>query len=133
MLGHPADLPGRPERQSHLHPPLASDQDALLLEQQLARAVLGGEAQVAEHARVPVIKHYKGVCHAYVHAAADLDMAERIVENAKVSRPGVCNALETLLVDREIAATFIPRIAARLAGKVARLRIFPDDEGRFYR
>src|SRR5205814_3340374 len=62
----------------------------------------GGEGlirYVAEHARVPVIKHYKGVCHVYVHAAADLDQALRIVENAKVSRPGVCNALETLLID----------------------------------
>jgi glutamate-5-semialdehyde dehydrogenase len=81
----------------------------------------GGEGlirYVAEHARVPVIKHYKGVCHLYVHSAADLDMAERIVENAKVSRPGVCNALETLLVDREVAAAFVPRIVARLGGKV---------------
>ena len=81
----------------------------------------GGEGLirfVADHARVPVIKHYKGVCHVYVHAAADLDMAERIVENAKVSRPGVCNALETLLVDREIAAQFIPRVVARLSPRV---------------
>jgi glutamate-5-semialdehyde dehydrogenase len=81
----------------------------------------GGEGlirYVAEHARVPVIKHYKGVCHVYVHAAADLDMAERIVDNAKTSRPGVCNALETLLVDREIAEKFIPRLVARLGGRV---------------
>ena len=81
----------------------------------------GGEGlirYVAEHARVPVIKHYKGVCHVYVHDTADLDMALAIVENAKVSRPGVCNALETLLVDREIAATFVPRLVERLAGKV---------------
>jgi glutamate-5-semialdehyde dehydrogenase len=81
----------------------------------------GGEGlirYVSEHARVPVIKHYKGVCHVYVHAAADLDVAERIVENAKVSRPGVCNALETLLVDRAIAAAFLPRLVARLGGRV---------------
>ncbi|MGE5183405.1 MAG: glutamate-5-semialdehyde dehydrogenase [Acidobacteriota bacterium] len=85
----------------------------------------GGEGlirYVAEHARVPVIKHYKGVCHVYVHAAADLDTAERIVENAKVSRPGVCNALETLLVDREIASTFIPRIVQRLSRSRVELR-----------
>jgi len=78
----------------------------------------GGEGLirfVAEHARVPVIKHYKGVCHVYVHAAADLDVAERIVENAKVQRPGVCNALETLLVDRAVAERFVPRIVARLS------------------
>ena len=77
----------------------------------------GGEGlirYVAEHARVPVIKHYKGVCHVYVHAAADPLLALRIVENAKVSRPGVCNALETLLVDRAIATAFIPALAEKL-------------------
>jgi glutamate-5-semialdehyde dehydrogenase len=81
----------------------------------------GGEGlirYVAEHARVPVIKHYKGVCHVYVHAAADLAMAEGIVDNAKTQRPGVCNALETLLVDRSVAETFIPRIVERLAARV---------------
>ena len=81
----------------------------------------GGEGLirfVAEHARVPVIKHYKGVCHVYVHSAANLDMALRIVENAKTQRPGVCNALETLLVDRAIAQTFIPSLVQRLAPKV---------------
>ena len=81
----------------------------------------GGEGlirYVAEHARVPVIKHYKGVCHVYVHAAADLEMAARIVENAKVSRPGVCNALETLLVDRAVAQRFIPMLVRTLAGRV---------------
>ena len=70
----------------------------------------GGEGLirfVAEHARVPVIKHYKGVCHVYVHAAAELESALRIVENAKVSRPGVCNAVETVLIDRAIAPAFV--------------------------
>jgi glutamate-5-semialdehyde dehydrogenase len=81
----------------------------------------GGEGlirYVAEHARVPVIKHYKGVCHVYVHAAADLDQALRIVENAKVQRPGVCNALETLLIDRAIAPAFVPRLVAALGDRV---------------
>ncbi len=81
----------------------------------------GGEGlirYVAEHARVPVIKHYKGVCHVYVHAAADLDQALAIVDNAKTSRPGVCNALETLLVDRAIADAFIPRLIARIGDRV---------------
>ncbi len=76
----------------------------------------GGEGLirfVAEHARVPVIKHYKGVCHLYVHAAADLDMALAIAENGKVQRPGVCNAIETILVDRGVAGAFVPRLAAR--------------------
>jgi glutamate-5-semialdehyde dehydrogenase len=77
----------------------------------------GGEALihfVVENARVPVIKHYKGVCHVYVHAAADLKKAVDICYNAKVQRPGVCNALETLLVDAHIAAEFLPLMAARL-------------------
>ena len=81
----------------------------------------GGEGlirYVAEHARVPVIKHYKGVCHVYVHAAADLDMAERIVDNAKTQRPSVCNALETLLIDRAVAEQFVPRLVARLGACV---------------
>jgi glutamate-5-semialdehyde dehydrogenase len=81
----------------------------------------GGEGlirYVAEHARVPVIKHYKGVCHVYVHAAADPIVALKIVENAKISRPGVCNALETLLVDKAIAPAFVPALAERLGGRV---------------
>jgi glutamate-5-semialdehyde dehydrogenase len=81
----------------------------------------GGEGlirYVVEHARIPVIKHYKGVCHVYVHAAAPLDRAVAIVENAKTQRPGVCNALETLLVDRAVAAEFLPRLVERLGGRV---------------
>ncbi len=81
----------------------------------------GGEGlirYVAEHARVPVIKHYKGVCHVYVHAAADLDRALAIVENAKVQRPGVCNAVETVLIDRAVASSFVPRLVAHLGATV---------------
>jgi glutamate-5-semialdehyde dehydrogenase len=81
----------------------------------------GGEGLVrfvVEHARVPVIKHYKGVCHVYVHAAAPLERALEIVDNAKTQRPGVCNALETLLVDRAIASAFIPRLIERLGDRV---------------
>ncbi len=85
----------------------------------------GGEGLirfVAEHARVPVIKHYKGVCHLYVHAAADLDMAVALAENGKVSRPGVCNAVETILVDRAIAARAVPALLARLGGRGVEVR-----------
>jgi glutamate-5-semialdehyde dehydrogenase len=81
----------------------------------------GGEGlirYVSEHARVPVIKHYKGVCHVYVHAAADLDRALAIIENAKVQRPGVCNAVETVLIDRAVAGTLVPRLVARLVPTV---------------
>ncbi len=80
----------------------------------------GGEGlirYVSEHARVPVIKHYKGVCHIYVHSGA-VEQAVAIVENAKVPRPGVCNAVETVLVDRTIAEAFVPHLVAQLAGRV---------------
>ncbi len=77
----------------------------------------GGESLirfVAEHARVPVIKHYKGVCHLYVDRAADVELALGLLIDGKASRPGVCNALETLLVHRDIAAAFLPRALAAL-------------------
>ena len=85
----------------------------------------GGEAlirAVADQATVPVIKHYKGVCHIYVDAAADQDMALDIIENAKVQRPGVCNAVETLLVHQDIAETFLPKVANRLVPLHVELR-----------
>jgi glutamate-5-semialdehyde dehydrogenase len=85
----------------------------------------GGEAlirAVAENARVPVIKHYKGVCHVFVDRDADFDMAERIVINAKCQRPAVCNAMETLLVDETAAKTFLPRIAKALLERKVELR-----------
>ena len=63
---------------------------------------------VVENTRIPVVKHFKGVCHVYVAAKADLDMARRIVMNAKTQKPGVCNAMEILLVDKTIAKKFLP-------------------------
>lgn len=69
---------------------------------------------VMEHARVPVIKHYKGVCHVFVDESANPDMALAIIENAKCQRPGVCNAMETLLVHSRIAPVFLPQAARRL-------------------
>ena len=78
----------------------------------------GGEGLirfVAEHARVPVIKHYKGVCHLYVDSEADLDLGLRLLVDGKASRPGVCNALETLLVHADVAARFLPRAVAALS------------------
>lgn len=77
---------------------------------------------VVRSARMPVIKHYKGVCHVYVDRAADATMAERIAVNAKCQRPAVCNAMETLLVDAAIAPDFLPLVAARLAEKGVELR-----------
>jgi glutamate-5-semialdehyde dehydrogenase len=77
---------------------------------------------VAEHARMPVLKHYKGVCHTYVDAEADLEMAVTLCLNAKVQRPGVCNAMETLLVHRDVAAEFVPKVAAALRSACVELR-----------
>ena len=85
----------------------------------------GGESLirfVAEHARVPVIKHYKGVCHLYVDRAADIDTAIGLLIDGKASRPGVCNALETLLVHRDIAADFLPRALSELRARGVEVR-----------
>ncbi len=85
----------------------------------------GGEGlirAVVEKSRIPVIKHYKGVCHVFVDRDADLDMAENIVINAKCQRPGVCNAIETLLVDEAIAPTFLPRIERALTDRGVEIR-----------
>ena len=85
----------------------------------------GGESlirAVAEMARVPVLKHYKGVCHTYVDATADLNMAIEICVNAKCQRPGVCNAMETMLVNQQIAEKFLPLVAKRLIGHGVELR-----------
>jgi glutamate-5-semialdehyde dehydrogenase len=85
----------------------------------------GGESlirAVAECSKVPVIKHYKGVCHVFVDSEADLKMAEQIAMNAKVQRPAVCNAMETLLVDKNVAVQFLPAVAQKLADKNVELR-----------
>jgi len=77
---------------------------------------------VVNSAKVPVIKHDAGICHVYVHAQADLAMAEQIVLNAKCQRPSACNALETLLVDAAVAGKFLPKLAAALAAKKTEVR-----------
>jgi glutamate-5-semialdehyde dehydrogenase len=82
----------------------------------------GGEGLIRA-SKVPVIKHYKGVCHVFVDADADLKMAGEIALNAKVQRPAVCNAMETLLVDKAIADQFLPAIAQKLFEKHVELRV----------
>ena len=85
----------------------------------------GGEAlirRVSQNSRIPVVRHYKGVCHVYVDAKADTEAALRIAENAKVQRPGVCNAMETLLVDAAIAPSFLPRALQHLQAQGVQLR-----------
>ncbi len=92
----------------------------------------GGESlirAVVEQARVPVIKHYKGVCHTYVDAAANLDMALKICENAKCQRPGVCNSMETVLVHESVAFSFLPKLYARL-GQELKVELRGDEAAR---
>ena len=89
----------------------------------------GGEGLirfVTENSHVPVIKHYKGVCNLYLDRAADPDMAEAISVNAKCQRPGVCNAIENLCVDREAAPKLLPRVARALRERGVELRV--DEE-----
>lgn len=91
----------------------------------------GGEGlirAVTECSKVPVIKHYKGVCHVYVDTEADLRMAAEIVMNAKVQRPSTCNAMETLLVDVNVASQFLPIIVRQLAKKNVTLHVDPASQ-----
>jgi glutamate-5-semialdehyde dehydrogenase len=84
--------------------------------------------RVVEEATMPVIKHYEGICHVYVDKAADLRMAERIAVNAKAQRPGVCNAMETLLVHEAVATEFVPRVVQAL--REAGVDVLGCDEAR---
>jgi len=96
----------------------------------------GGEGLirfVVENSRVPVLKHYKGVCHVYVDEDSDLKLAEEICFNAKVQRPGVCNAMETMLVHKNISGTFLPSMLERfqkagveIRGCATTTALFPD-------
>jgi len=88
----------------------------------------GGEGLirfVAENSRIPVLKHYKGVCHVFVDVSADFEMAANITMNGKTQRPGVCNATETLLVHKDIAADFLPMVGAQLTAAGVELRGCP--------
>jgi len=81
---------------------------------------------VVSRSRIPVIKHYKGVCHVFIDSSADLGMAEAVSFNAKVQRPGVCNAMETLLVHRGIAPRFLPAMAEKMIAAGVELRGCPE-------
>ena len=127
-IGEAMNVPGLPPNCITVVPTTdrAAIDELLLLDDLINLCIpRGGEGlirAVAEKSRIPVIKHYKGVCHVYVDGDADFDMAEKIVVNAKCQRPGVCNAMETLLVDKKIAAQFLPRVAKTLAEKKVELR-----------
>ncbi|HEY8371103.1 MAG TPA: glutamate-5-semialdehyde dehydrogenase [Thermodesulfobacteriota bacterium] len=104
----------------------AATEELLTLDEDIDLVIpRGGEGLirfVAERSRIPVLKHYKGVCHVYVDRAANLDTAEAIVVNAKAQRPSTCNAMETLLVHAEIAPKALPRLASALRAKGVRLK-----------
>ncbi|MDO9351418.1 MAG: glutamate-5-semialdehyde dehydrogenase [Deltaproteobacteria bacterium] len=105
-------------------------QEMLQLEEEIDLIIpRGGESLirfVTTHSKIPVIKHYKGVCHIFVDETADPEMALRICLNAKVQRPGVCNAMETLLVHERIAGGFLPKIAEALHKEGVELRGCPQ-------
>ena len=85
----------------------------------------GGESlirEVVKHSKIPVIKHFKGLCHAYVDEYADLNMAEKIVFNAKLQRTSVCNAIETLLVHKHVAGRFLPLVVRKLKNQGVEVR-----------
>ena len=119
---------GLPETLIQLVPPVEREQLYGLLEMDEYIDLIiprGGEElirAVVAHSKIPVIKHYKGVCHIFVDQSADQDMAESIIVNAKVQRPGVCNALESLLIHRGCAAAFLPRIVASLGSRQVEIR-----------
>jgi len=105
--------------------------NALLVQEDSLDLVIprGGEGLirfVVEHSKIPVLKHFKGVCHVYVDADADLQMAEGIAYNAKVQRPGVCNAMETLLIHKAEAKAFLPKMAQRFGEAAVELRGCPE-------
>ncbi len=104
--------------------------NALLSQEEYIDLIIprGGEGLirfVVENSKIPVLKHYKGVCHVYVDDGADLGMARKICFNAKVQRPGVCNAMETMLVHRGVAKAFLPGIAKEFARAGVEIRGCP--------
>jgi glutamate-5-semialdehyde dehydrogenase len=105
--------------------------DALLIQEEYVDLIIprGGEGlirSVAEKSRIPVIKHYKGVCHIYVDEDADIPAAVAVCVNAKAQRPGVCNAMETLLVHEAIAPAFLPKVAEAMTREGVELRGCPE-------
>ncbi len=130
---------GMPEKSVQVVPVRDREAVLMLLKQEECVDLIiprGGEGLirfVVENSKIPVLKHYKGVCHIFVDAVADLDMAQDISFNAKVQRPGVCNAMETLLVHQAVAEPFLPPMAKRfseagveLRGCTESCRILPD-------
>jgi len=112
------------------YPEREAVQEMLQLESEIDLIIpRGGEELirfVTDHSKIPVIRHYKGVCHIFVDESADLEMATQVCLNAKVQRPGVCNAMETLLVHENVAGRFLPKIAGALQKEGVELRGCPQ-------
>jgi len=132
IIGQVLNESGLPEKAVQVIP--VRDREAvniLLSQEEYIDLIIprGGEGLirfVVEHSRIPVLKHYKGVCHVYVDEGADISMAEEICFNAKVQRPGVCNAMETMLVHRSIAPKFLPKMAVRYVNSEVEIRGCPE-------
>jgi len=128
IIDRALDHAGMPQKSVQVVP--VRDREAVLMllnQEEFVDLIIprGGEGLirfVVENSKIPVLKHYKGVCHVYVDEDADLDMAQEISFNAKVQRPGVCNAMETLLVHQSIAESFLPAMALRYTGAGVELR-----------
>jgi glutamate-5-semialdehyde dehydrogenase len=112
------------------HPEREAIREMLQLEEEIDLIIpRGGEELirfVSNHSKIPVVRHYKGVCHIFVDETADLEMATRICHNAKVQRPGVCNAMETLLVHEKAASRFLPKIGKIFQKEGVELRGCPQ-------
>ncbi len=131
LLGEALVESGLPERAIQVIPTKGRDtvKALLALENDVDLIIpRGGEGLirfVTDHSKIPVLRHYKGVCHVYVDEFADLSMASEICFNAKVQRPGVCNAMETMLVHERIAPAFLPAMAERFQAAGVELRGCP--------
>ncbi len=139
IIGRALNKAGMPEKSVQVVPVRDREAVLMLLNQEEFMDLIiprGGEGLirfVVDNSKIPVLKHYKGVCHVYVDADADLEMAQDISFNSKVQRPGVCNAMETLLVHQSAAESFLPPMAKRFSGAgvelrgcAATCRILPD-------
>jgi glutamate-5-semialdehyde dehydrogenase len=132
LLGKALARQGIPEGAIQVVPHVGREaiEEMLRMEEEIDLIIpRGGEELirfVTEHSKIPVIKHYKGVCHIFVDEYADIDAAIPICVNAKVQRPGVCNAVETLLVHENVAGRFLPRVGEALQKRGVELRGCPE-------
>ncbi|MBU1163860.1 MAG: glutamate-5-semialdehyde dehydrogenase, partial [Proteobacteria bacterium] len=132
IIGNALKESGLPEGAAQIVP--IRDREAvnvLLKQDELIDLIIprGGEGLirfVVENSKIPVLKHYKGVCHVYVDEGADLKMAEDICFNAKVQRPGVCNAMETMLVHKSVSENFLPAMGKRFVQAGVEIRGCPE-------